>query len=166
MYHYRRYVNTKPNNAHRAGSEPKRRPSMPGVFSRFRIEALHNRHTIDVPINDNKLVLIGENGIGKSTVVNFIYFFLTNQWHRMLSYEFKSVLAVIDDESIEFTKEDLLRSRVVEQASDKLEKAVGKLKSSFTDQVLYLPAYRRAEQDLAPTRLIELHKKQQAKENK
>jgi len=83
---------------------------MAGILSHFRIEALHNRHTIDVPINDNKLVLIGENGTGKSTVTNFIYFFLTRQWHRMLPYEFKRVVATINDKEIEFTKEDSLKA--------------------------------------------------------
>jgi ABC-type branched-subunit amino acid transport system ATPase component len=78
---------------------PYRRPdgrlTMAGILSHFRIEALHNRHTIDVPITDNKLVLIGENGTGKSTVTNFIYFFLTRQWRRLLSYEFRRVVATI-----------------------------------------------------------------------
>lgn len=65
---------------------------MPGTLSRFRIEQLHARRTIDVEIQDNKLVLVGENGTGKSTVANLIYFFLTRQWERMLKYEFKSMI--------------------------------------------------------------------------
>jgi recombinational DNA repair ATPase RecF len=85
--------------------------SMSGILSRFRIEALHNTYTIDVPIEDNKLILIGENGTGESTLINFIYFFLTNQWQRMLSYDFKRVLAVIDGEEISFTKSELLEGK-------------------------------------------------------
>lgn len=42
---------------------------MSGILSRFRIEALHNSYTIDVTIKDNKLILIGENGTGKSTLI-------------------------------------------------------------------------------------------------
>ena len=67
---------------------------MVGTLSRFRIEALHNRHTVDLPITANKLVLIGKNGAGKSTVTNFMYFFLTRQWHRMLPFEFRRVVAL------------------------------------------------------------------------
>jgi predicted ATPase len=83
---------------------------MTGILSHFRIEALHNRHTIDVPITDNKLVLIGENGTGKSTVTNFIYFFLTRQWRRMLPYDFRRVVATINDKDIEFAKEDFSKT--------------------------------------------------------
>ena len=41
---------------------------MSEAFTRFRIEALDNRYTYDVPIRDNKLILVGENGTGKSTM--------------------------------------------------------------------------------------------------
>jgi ABC-type Mn2+/Zn2+ transport system ATPase subunit len=62
---------------------------MPGAFTRFRIESLYNRYMIDIPIKDNKLVLVGENGAGKSTVANLIYLFLTHQWQRMFTlYDF------------------------------------------------------------------------------
>ena len=188
--------------------------TMPGMLTRFRIEALHNQHTIDVPIVDNKLILIGENGTGKSTVTNFIYFFLTRQWHRMRTYEFKRVVATIDANDIDITKEDLLkrdkifeieessslrrfptrkRNRLLailanispedflrhpdyvdryafeldispsaffdllehlppdflQQISDKLRHINEILEDLFPNRVLYLPTYRRIEQDLS-----------------
>jgi ABC-type dipeptide/oligopeptide/nickel transport system ATPase component len=182
---------------------------MSGTLTRFRIEGLHNRHTIDVRIEDNKLILVGENGTGKSTVANFIYFFLTRQWHRMLNYEFKAVIADIDSVTIEVSQEDLAKSRDSDRflrrlppslrsqlldlmsthsieyflqnreetyryarqlelplsllsdylehlseseearlLSEKLEHAKRILEALMTDQVLYLPTYRRVEQDL------------------
>src|SRR5438093_9602493 len=84
---------------------------MPGELTRFIIEALHDRYTIDVPIEDNKLILVGENGTSKSTVANIIYLFLTQQWYRIpITYDFKSITAVIDAEEIEITKEELVQS--------------------------------------------------------
>lgn len=186
---------------------------MPGTLNRFRIEALHNRFTIDVPVRDNKLVLVGENGTGKSTVASFIYLFLTQQWQRLLEhYNFKSITVTIDSEPIEISKEELsyikvsdrleryIRTRLSPVARERffrlqrsipittllgnpdavtdlaiqsgvspniikeliaasledspplsqesIEKATQVL-NTFTDKVLYLPTYRRIEQDLA-----------------
>lgn len=165
---------------------------MPGTLTRFRIEALHNRHTIDIPITDNKLILIGENGTSKSTVTNFIYFFLTRQWHRMLAYDFKRIVATIDDKDIEVSKEDCkvndefdylrelrlrqstiqlleitnkasdeelfkcykalvehLQGRPLHTSSNKTKHIYQILAASFPNRVLYLPTYRRIEQDLS-----------------
>lgn len=49
---------------------------MTGSLDRFIIKNLHKSRTIDIKIKENKLILVGENGTGKSTVANFIYFFL------------------------------------------------------------------------------------------
>ena len=78
---------------------------MPSKLSRFCIEGLHNKYTIDIPIDDNYLVLVGDNGLYKTTVVNFIFAFLTKQWDRILGYDFKSVSAVIDNEPFEFSRD-------------------------------------------------------------
>ncbi len=176
---------------------------MSSILSRFRIEGLHNIRTIDIPIDDNKLILVGENGTGKSTVANFIYFLLTAQWSRMLGYEFKRILAVVNSREYQFSRDDirnlailpnklrrhppfLLRSirsllniyhlekpenqikmissdlsvspRIVKQVigrindeeivSETLKEKARILTSSTKDQVLYLPTYRRIEQDL------------------
>jgi len=160
---------------------------MSGKLTRFRIETLHNIRTIDVRITDNKLVLVGENGSGKSTVANFIYFFLTRQWHRMLNYKFKKVLAVIDSKEVVVNRSELekIDERILrrypsewirefwrllrEHSSEELHSNPERLYSflpedsppsqsikeieeilntSIIDQVLYLPTYRRIEQDL------------------
>jgi len=80
---------------------------MPGTFTRFRIEGLHNARTVDVTIEDNKLVLVGDNGAGKSTLLNFVYSFLTQRWHRLMSYEFRDVQAEIDGKVLTIGKDDL-----------------------------------------------------------
>ena len=188
---------------------------MIGSLTRFRIEGLHNLYTFDIPIADNKLVLVGENGTGKSTVANFIYFFLTRQWDRMLEYQFRNVLAVIDDTEIQVSRDEIddyttidtrltrrFPTRVVREiervwAEQSLEnipasrkeaiehlRSVGlpsiavdyflhlsdtdspltkfktiekQLKEITNAQILYLPTYRRIEQELSailPKRLL------------
>lgn len=165
---------------------------MPVELTRLRIEGLHHRYTIDIPIRENKLVLVGENGLGKSTVVNLLFFFLTCQWHRLAKYSFESIAAVIDEQEIAVNREsfvDLVKSpehfevRVDNVSFEDLfqirpeqitaqivgdvrrfaeARRLGKreipqelgeteqtLKPIVTDQVLYLPTYRRIEQELS-----------------
>lgn len=86
---------------------------MSGIISRFQIEALHNQKNFDVKITDNKLVIVGENGTGKSTVANFIYFFITRQWHKMIGYDFKKIIVTLDTEEIIVERKDIDRKSVV-----------------------------------------------------
>lgn len=76
-------------------------------LSGFRVEALHGKRTINLDFKDNCLVLVGENGSGKSTIVNLLYYFLSCQWRRMRDYNFNSVTAVINGVSITVTRDML-----------------------------------------------------------
>jgi ABC-type cobalamin/Fe3+-siderophores transport system ATPase subunit len=62
---------------------------------------------MDVRIQDNKLVLVGENGTGKSTFANLTYYFLTRQWVRLAAYRFAAVEAVIGDQELTVRPDDL-----------------------------------------------------------
>ena len=41
---------------------------MTGRLTRFKIIKLHGSQTFDVLVEDNRLIIVGENGTGKSTV--------------------------------------------------------------------------------------------------
>lgn len=77
-------------------------------LERIRIEGLHGNRDIDIPIRDNRLILVGENGVGKSTVSNFAFFFLAREWRRMESYKFDAVSLTIDSQEIRLDRKELL----------------------------------------------------------
>jgi predicted ATPase len=76
-------------------------------LSRFQVIGLHGLRTMDVRLEDNKLVLVGENGTGKSTFVNLIYYFLTKQWVRLNEYRFSRIQARVGDHDLVITPENL-----------------------------------------------------------
>lgn len=81
---------------------------MPTALTLFQIEGLHARNrTIEIPIRDNRLVLIGENGTGKSTVANMLYYLLTQQWRRLVDYRFSVIQVRSADSQVRVTHEDV-----------------------------------------------------------
>jgi predicted ATPase len=76
-------------------------------LTRFCVEGLYGSRTIDVHLEDSRLVLVGENGTGKSTFVNLIYYFLTKQWIRFRSFTFKRVVAEFAHDTLVLTPEVL-----------------------------------------------------------
>lgn len=83
-------------------------------LERFQIIGLHGFRTVDITLSDGKLVLVGENGTGKTTIVNFIYFFLTRQWNRMAAYRFEAIRVTFSSASkpFDFSRDDILSGTV------------------------------------------------------
>lgn len=66
------------------------------TIERFVIKGLHNTRDYDIPIRDNTLVMVGVNGLGKTTVVNLLYLILSRQWERVLEYDFASAVLTLN----------------------------------------------------------------------
>ncbi len=66
------------------------------TIQRFVIRGLHKTRDYDIPVRDNKIVMVGVNGLGKTTVVNLLYLILSRQWERVLEYDFASVVLTIN----------------------------------------------------------------------
>lgn len=60
-------------------------------ISRFRIKNLHGYKNIDIRFKDNTLILVGENGTGKTTILRLLYYLLSGQWGSIAKYQFDSV---------------------------------------------------------------------------
>jgi predicted ATP-binding protein involved in virulence len=140
-------------------------------LKRIRIERLFDAYNLDVPIQDNTLILVGENGSGKSTVINLLYYTLTAQWDRLTEVPFHSCIITIGDQEYQISREDLLISKQSNSAKkiarwilginqnlvsvDKYEPSnVTDILAKLTqfnseEQVLFLPTYRRIEKELS-----------------
>lgn len=76
-------------------------------LTRFCVVGLHGAKTMDVRLDDGRLVLVGENGTGKSTFANLIYYFLTKQWLRLREYNFAEINAQFGDQELTLRPEHL-----------------------------------------------------------
>lgn len=69
------------------------------TIERFQIHGLHNSRDYDIQIRDNRIVMVGVNGLGKTSVVNMLYLILGRQWDRLLEYRFRTLIITINGEA-------------------------------------------------------------------
>ena len=73
----------------------------------FCIIGLWGERNYHLKINDGKLVMVGENGCGKSTVLRIIYYTLAKKWGQLIKEDFDKIRITIGTEQKEFSKEQL-----------------------------------------------------------
>lgn len=110
-------------------------------ITEFAIYGLYGHRDIIIPIRDNRVVLVGVNGLGKTTIINLLYFFLSRQWRRISEYNFSKISLKIEGEEITISQQDLTTIEYLRT----VEKY---LKAHLEAQILYLPTYRRIEKEL------------------
>jgi predicted ATPase len=71
----------------------------------FEIIGLFGTDDIKIPFKDPVKILIGENGLGKTQVLNLFYFTLTKNFFRLSEYNFKRLtITFSNDNTIEISK--------------------------------------------------------------
>lgn len=84
--------------------------------TKFEIKGLFGSRDIIIPIEKNALILVGPNGIGKSSVTNIFYFFISRQWARLAEYDFKEVAVCFGTEEIRAARADITGLSQLEKA--------------------------------------------------
>jgi energy-coupling factor transporter ATP-binding protein EcfA2 len=131
------------------------------AFRHFEIVGLFGHSNVKLPIVDNKIIIIGYNGIGKSTVLNAFYYLISCQWRKLEEINFKSIslrtnkskiIRISKDEIQSFLLQDSprlgARGRVPRRIFDRLiadwpEEELRKF--AFGTNIRQLPATRRLE---------------------
>jgi ABC-type transport system involved in cytochrome bd biosynthesis fused ATPase/permease subunit len=76
-------------------------------ITEFAIRDLYGYRDITIPIRDNRIVLVGVNGLGKTTIIKLLYFFLSRQWRRISEYEFSEMSLKIEGIQIKISQQDV-----------------------------------------------------------
>ena len=79
------------------------------IIKSFHIKNLFNNRDVDIQFDNNVKILIGENGLGKTTVLNALYFLLTKRFTELSKIPFKTIELIFwSNKKIKFTKEELI----------------------------------------------------------
>ncbi|MCJ8155745.1 ATP-binding protein [Chryseobacterium sp. SSA4.19] len=77
----------------------------------FTIKGLFGNRNISIPFKEDVKILIGENGLGKTTALNMLYYTLTSKFFKLKDFDFKTLeLSFTDGQKITIDKEKLLKS--------------------------------------------------------
>lgn len=81
----------------------------------FKINKLFGDRNVALSFDDDIKILIGENGLGKTTVLNMLYYVLTNKLFKLRDFNFESIeISFIDDTYVLIQKEKLLYADDIE----------------------------------------------------
>ncbi|NHN24555.1 ATP-binding protein [Flavobacterium jejuense] len=99
----------------------------------FIIEGLFDE-VFKINIKDNKLIIVADNGSGKTTILRLLYFFLTKQWAKIIEYEFDKIIATINDKEYIFKRKEFKANKISKKIYNNLAKKYSNY-SSFINNV-------------------------------
>lgn len=74
----------------------------------FKVSKLHSTMPdCRLEFTDNILILIGENGSGKTTLMKMLFYTLSAQWSKLISYEFESIELILNEEVFQIKRQEL-----------------------------------------------------------
>ena len=78
---------------------------MEDVFiKKFEIFGLFGYKDVSIVFNHSTLIVIGENGFGKTSILNALNFLITHSYNRLLEIKFSALRIVIADADYYFER--------------------------------------------------------------
>lgn len=79
-------------------------------IQRITIKELFGKSDVTLNFQKEVNIYIGENGLGKTTILNCIYYILCNDYERLITIPFSAIMIKFKDtDEISITKEDVLK---------------------------------------------------------
>lgn len=76
-------------------------------IKKFSIQNLFGYQDVDLSFKNDVMILMGENGLGKTSILNSLYFTLTEKWNKLEKINFEKISITIDESSFQFTSTQL-----------------------------------------------------------
>lgn len=135
----------------------------------FSINGLFGYKDVEIPFDKEALILIGENGSGKTTILNTLYYSISCQFHKLSNVEFESVILEFTSGVTIEIKKSYLNSfeepePLIKEAreifnfafnvkkeidyTDKINEFITTIKEKLKEKIWFFPTYRRIEKEL------------------
>lgn len=101
----------------------------------FHIKNLYGYKNIDITFN-NRLIIVGENGLGKSTIIKIFYYFISCQWIKINEYSFEEISVVINNKKILYKKNFFNKNVSSEKNKIDVDSATQKIINSSYERLL------------------------------
>jgi predicted ATP-dependent endonuclease of OLD family len=75
----------------------------------FSVYGLFGTDDVHIPFEENTKILIGENGLGKTQILNIFYYTLTRNLSKLIEFTFDKVELKFGNETIEIVKEKIAK---------------------------------------------------------
>ena len=57
----------------------------------FKIQGLHDSKTVSIQFNNAVNIFVGENGVGKTTILNILYYLLSGNYVELKKIDFTKI---------------------------------------------------------------------------
>lgn len=82
-------------------------------IKRFEIEELFGIYNVNIPFKDNINIFVGENGLGKTTILNALNYVIQGDSESLAAIEFKKMILTLgDDAKIVIIHDDLMNNNI------------------------------------------------------
>ena len=82
-------------------------------IKRFEIKELFGIYNVDIPFNNNINIFVGENGLGKTTILNVLNYIIQGDSESLLSINFNTIILTLgNNEKIKILHDDLLNNNL------------------------------------------------------
>lgn len=67
------------------------------MIKQFQIDGLHKNEKVLIKFEDNIKIIIGENGSGKTTILNILFYLLSRKYNKLIDIDFSSISIVFEN---------------------------------------------------------------------
>ncbi|HEM5995635.1 TPA: AAA family ATPase [Streptococcus suis] len=79
------------------------------LLNQFKINNLNRNCNVDLQFSDSKTIFIGENGVGKTTILSILYYLLKLDFKELSRFNFESLeLSLEDNRLLSITRNDII----------------------------------------------------------